>query len=109
MMRTEAIGATGRDDEGVAAVLIKWLRLAAAPSCAIMALSTAALDHGLPNVICPAAAGSWLSGMAPMYSLMAIFHSAPWLKLVSRSDRATFFARLDRSGDVQTMEQKPCS
>jgi hypothetical protein len=58
-----------------------WLALAAAPTFAIMALLTGALDG---EDICSAAQGAWLlSGMVPMYLLMSAFHSAPWLKLVS--------------------------
>ncbi len=109
MMRTDAGRSTSRDNAAVAATLSKFLRLAVAPTCAIMAVSTVALDHHLPNAICSAAAGSWLSGMAPMYSLMAIFHSAPWLKMLSRQGRVTPFATLDRSSDVQIMEQEPCN
>jgi len=108
-MRADPGSAMGRGEEGIVAVLIRCLRLAAAPACAIMALSIVVHDHGLPNAFCPAASGSWLSGMAPMYLMMSIYHSAPWLKLMSRRGRVTLFARLDRSDDIQTMEQKPCS
>ena len=65
-------------------VMVKWLRLAAAPSFAIMALLTVALDSSLPNALCLAASHFGLGGMAPMYLLMTIFHSAPWLNLISR-------------------------
>jgi hypothetical protein len=61
-----------------------WLSLAATPVFAIMALLTAA--HGGPaDVLCTGAHGSSpLTGMVPMYSLMSAFHSAPWLRLISR-------------------------
>jgi hypothetical protein len=62
----------------------RWLRLAAAPSFAIMALLTVALDSSLPNALCLAAGHSRLGGMAPMYLLMAVFHLPPWLNLISR-------------------------
>jgi hypothetical protein len=58
-----------------------WLSLAAAPAFAIMALLTGFLG-GAPDMFCPAA--SPLSGMTSMYVLMSAFHSAPWLKLISR-------------------------
>jgi hypothetical protein len=60
------------------------LQLAAAPIFALMALVTAVPDHSAPNVLCSAVAGTWLSSMASMYFLMAIFHLAPWLKFISR-------------------------
>jgi len=59
-----------------------WLYLAAAPTFAIMALLTGA-GGGPPDVLCTATA-SPLSGMVPMYLLMSAFHSAPWLKMISR-------------------------
>jgi len=61
-----------------------WLSLAAAPVFASMAVLTAVLGGGASDTICSAAhGGSLLSGMAPMYSLMAAFHLAPWVKLGS--------------------------
>ena len=65
------------------------LSLAAAPTFAIMALTTGAIGGGPPDVLCSAARHAFpLSGMVPMYLLMSAFHSAPWLKLISsrRSD-----------------------
>jgi hypothetical protein len=61
-----------------------WLRLAAAPAFAIMALLTVFLGGGPNDPLCSAAHdASPLSGMAPMYWLMSAFHAAPWLKLIS--------------------------
>ena len=63
----------------------EWISLAAAPTFAIMALVTSPFGGGPPDMLCSAAHGvSPLSGMAPMYLLMSAFHSAPWLKLISR-------------------------
>jgi len=63
----------------------EWISLAAAPTFAIMALVTSPFGGGPPDMLCAAAHGvSPLSGMAPMYLLMSAFHSAPWLKLISR-------------------------
>jgi len=68
----------------------EWISLAAAPTFAIMALLTSPIGGGLPNPLCSAAHGVLpLSGMAPMYLLMSAFHSAPWLKLISRRRGAT--------------------
>jgi hypothetical protein len=62
-----------------------WLSLAAAPTFAFMAALTAILGGGGHEMVCSAATPmSPLSGMIPMYLLMSAFHSAPWLKLVSR-------------------------
>jgi hypothetical protein len=60
-----------------------WLCLAATPTFAIMALVTGV--GGTPGMLCSAVQdASPLSGMVPMYLLMSAFHSAPWLKLISR-------------------------
>jgi hypothetical protein len=64
---------------------VDFLYLAAAPTFAMMALLTGVLGGGSPDMICSAAQdASPLSGMVPMYLLMCAFHSAPWLKLISR-------------------------
>ena len=61
-----------------------WLRLAASPTFAIMALATSVLAGGPHERLCSAAEGaSPLGGMALMYALMSAFHSAPWLKFLS--------------------------
>jgi hypothetical protein len=50
-----------------------------------MALVTAALGSGAPDMLCSAMHhASPLGGMVPMYLLMSAFHLPPWLKLVSR-------------------------
>jgi hypothetical protein len=50
-----------------------------------MALLTGVLGGGEPDTLCSAAQdASPLTGMVPMYLLMGAFHSAPWLKLISR-------------------------
>jgi hypothetical protein len=62
-----------------------WLCLAAAPTFATMALLTGAFGGDPMATLCSAAPdASPLSGMVPMYLLMSAFHSAPWLKLISR-------------------------
>jgi hypothetical protein len=88
--------------------MTRSLHFAAAPTFAVMALSTVVFDSGASNALCGAVGGSGFNGMAAMYLLMALFHASPWLKLMSRRGYAvTLFSGLNRSGDVQTMEQKP--
>lgn len=65
-----------------------WLRLAAAPTFAIMALLTGALGGDRLNPLCAVAHDAMpLSGMVPMYLLMSVFHLAPWLRLVNDQRR----------------------
>jgi hypothetical protein len=106
MIGAEASDITRRDETGVvtASAAAKWLSFAAAPTFTIMALLTIGLDNSLPNAFCAAAGSFWPGGMAPMYVLMAVFHSAPWLKLISRGNAARH-ADLDRSSCVLTVEQ----
>jgi hypothetical protein len=69
---------------GIAARGANWLRMAAAPTFAIMALLTTFPGAGPPDMLCaPVQHASPLSGMAAMYWLMSAFHAAPWLKLIS--------------------------
>ena len=79
-----ASGAIPRETgDAVAVGAAGWLSLAAAPTFAIMALLTAVLGGGAPDMLCSAMQhGSPLDGMVPMYVLMSTFHSAPWLKLI---------------------------
>ena len=75
-----------RDDEGATAALdiAEWLRLAAAPTFAMMALITGIHGGSMSDILCSAAQNaSPLTGMAPMYSLMTAFHLVPWITLLS--------------------------
>jgi hypothetical protein len=73
---------TGRRSYAAALGAAGWLGLAAAPTFAVMALLTY-VSGGDADMMC-SGAQSPLSGMVPMYALMSAFHSAPWLKLISR-------------------------
>ena len=67
----------------------EWLRLAAAPTLAIMALLTSLSAADAPDILCSSPDGaSPLSGMVLMYVLMSAFHSAPWLALIATRPRA---------------------
>jgi hypothetical protein len=62
----------------------RWLSLAAAPTFAVMALLAGLQGGGMPGMLCSATReASPLSGMVPMYLLMAAFHSPPWLRLLA--------------------------
>jgi hypothetical protein len=72
----------GGDSGNLGTGACQLLSLAAAPTFAIMALLTGVPDVSPP--VCTAAQhASPLSGMAAMYLLMTVFHSVPWLKLIS--------------------------
>ncbi|MEQ8936888.1 MAG: hypothetical protein RIE56_13950 [Amphiplicatus sp.] len=72
------------EGDGSALGATDWLRLAAAPTFAVMAFISS-VGGGAPDILCATAQGaSPLSGMVPMYLLMSAFHSAPWVRLISR-------------------------
>jgi hypothetical protein len=58
-----------------------WLSLAASPTFAVMTLLTGPAN-GPVGGLCAVRAP--FDGMAAMYALMAVFHAAPWLRLVAR-------------------------
>ncbi|MDH7973346.1 hypothetical protein QH494_14245 [Sphingomonas sp. AR_OL41] len=64
-----------------------WLGIAASPVFAIMALLTARYGNGPADLLCSALTGWPLGGMAPMYALMSLFHSAPWIELLTTPRR----------------------
>ncbi len=89
MTDADHAGSTGSaacDEEGVASArgIAKWLCLAATPAFAIMALMMRVLSGSSMDMFCSAGHGTPLTGMVLMYALMSVFHSAPWLKLLSR-------------------------
>jgi hypothetical protein len=75
---------TGRRSHAAALGAADWLGLAATPAFAVMALLSC-MSGSDADMMCSAAHGvSLLGGMVPMYVLMSAFHSAPWLRLMSR-------------------------
>jgi hypothetical protein len=79
----ETPGVRAENGRGPALRAVEWLYLAAAPTFALMAILTAAAGGGTSSTLCSGMEpGSALTGMAPMYALMSLFHSAPWLRLI---------------------------
>ncbi len=78
-----ATGGVSRDGEGAPAALgvAEWLRRAAMPIFAILALLTG-LGGSPIDRLCSSEPGAPLSGMVTMYLLMSAFHSPPWLNLI---------------------------
>ena len=68
-------------DPATAHGVAEWLRLAATPTFAIMALLTALVGSQM-DWLCSSGQGAPLNGMVTMYMLMSAFHSPPWLKLI---------------------------
>lgn len=79
------IGSGIRDRVGsnVPVGVVDFLSLAGAPTFAAMALLTATLAVGSPDMLCATQDASPLNGMVVMYLLMSAFHSVPWLRLLS--------------------------
>jgi hypothetical protein len=88
MSLSVAAGPVGRasshgGDTAAARGVAEWLCLAANPSFAIMALLAGLHSVGTVGTVCSAGPGAALTGMVPMYLLMSVFHSPPWLRLIS--------------------------
>ena len=67
------------DAAGDARLASDLICLAATPVFAVMALAMG-FGGNMPEM----EMASPLNGMAAMYGLMSVFHSAPWLKLIAR-------------------------
>jgi hypothetical protein len=101
----ETAGAYARSGNALALGAAGWLGLAAAPTFAVMALLTGVLGGDPSDMLCSAAHDmSPLSGMALMYLLMSVFHSAPWLKLISSADHRSFEGQRTPKGEKSDAE-----
>ncbi|MFW7341650.1 hypothetical protein V0R37_08880 [Pollutimonas sp. H1-120] len=80
------LGGTRNNGFPMTARLVNGLHLAATPTFAVMALLTGLSDDPM-NQICSIGAGSPIAGMLPMYLLMSVFHSPPWIRLMRVSTR----------------------
>ena len=58
-----------------------WLGLATAPTFGLMVVWTVLLSS--PDICTSTHDASPFNGMTLMYTLMCIFHAAPWLRLIS--------------------------
>jgi hypothetical protein len=79
------------------------LHLAATPTFAIMAVLASVAGSGSQDSLCSAAGASPLTGMVPMYLLMSLFHSAPWLRRISR--RLEEIGRNQIQGDMPAVPE----
>ena len=63
------------------------LALAAAPTFALMAISTGAWGADVGQMLCAGEQGLQIGGMTVMYIFMSIFHLTPWLRLLQTGKR----------------------
>jgi hypothetical protein len=65
--------------------VFRLLSLAPTPTFALLALLSAGQQSTLQSVVCSAAHTSPLTGTVSMYLLMGVFHSAPWIRMLTRA------------------------
>jgi hypothetical protein len=73
--------------------VVEGLCLAAAPTFAGMAIFISVSQRLSPDMLCADLGPGW-GGMVPMYRLMSVLHSAPWLRLALSRRRMARRAQL---------------
>ena len=63
---------------------MRFLSLAPTPTFALLALLSSSQESSLQSLICAAGHSSPMPGMVSMYLLMSVFHSAPWIRMITR-------------------------
>jgi 1,6-anhydro-N-acetylmuramate kinase len=99
-MSSQSIDMKKPPESGAAATFdaADGLRLAAAPAFAIMAVLASLPGGGQMPMICGGAQeASLLTGMVPMYLLMGVFHSAPWLKRIANRRQGETEGRISQT------------
>ncbi len=79
-----SVSHASRKDFDLVQGAVRLLGFAAAPTFAVMAIVSGLHGNGMPDMTCSMSMpqdGSLLDGMVPMYVLMSVFHSIPWLRL----------------------------
>ena len=99
----------GGESRGVDSAAAGWLSLAAAPTFAMMALTTAVLGGGAEPLCAAARHGALISGMVPMYVLMSAFHVTPWLRLMSGRRAPAARDVIARSGATKQSRERRAS
>ena len=87
----------GNSARATASRLSHWLKLAAAPTFAVMAALTGLSGDDPMSQVCSMGTGTLLSGMLPMYILMSAFHAPPWLTLIIARREHNRLSRLSNS------------
>jgi len=83
MMRTPDV--FGSSTRSFSARALGLLCLAPTPTFALLGLLCAAQEGNLERLVCSAGYGSSpLTGMVSMYLLMSVFHSTPWIRMITR-------------------------
>jgi hypothetical protein len=63
---------------------MRFLSLAPTPTFALLALLSASQETSLQSLICSSGHSSPFTGMVSMYSLMSVFHSTPWIRVIRK-------------------------